>query len=266
MDQLPYELRFCHRFNLHKLLGFDIGDDDLKAIARIYGVSEKELHKIDEDLRKEVSESAGTVRRELKYETPQSRSTYLALGDSITSDRTGYAKIIRELWAGNPDRTVIDAGISGDTTSDVTNRFYSDVINFSFDAASIFIGTNDSRGLGDGYGMTNVSAEEYSRHLGYYVRRLKESGAEVIVVTIPPVDNERLSRFFGTEPNWSYSAGQIAKVNKTIRKTAKKEKIHLADLATAIEERGFDPLDEDGLHLNSTGQQLCAQLILSILG
>lgn len=265
MNQLPYDLKFCHRFNLHKQMGFNIEDDDLKSIARIYGVPEKELRAVDTELKQEVRESAKIVQEEMEYEKPLPGCTYLALGDSITSDRTSYVNIIRELWKENPNRTVIDAGISGDTTADVTNRFYSDALIHSFDAASVFIGTNDSRGLGDGYGMTNVGVKEYSRHLTYYVRRLKEKGAQVIAVTIPPVDNERLIRFFGKESNWAYSKGHIDRVNKTIRKTAKKENIQTADLAAAVEQAGIDPLDEDGLHMNAAGQRLCAQLILQIL-
>ena len=265
MNQLPYDLKFCHRFNLHKKMGFNIEDDDLKSIARIYGVPEKELRAVDEELKQEVRDSAKIVQDRIGTRNNDSAVIYLALGDSITSDRTSYMNIIRELWKENRNRTVIDAGISGDTTADVTNRFYSDVLSQTFDAASVFIGTNDSRGLGDGYGMTNVGVKEYSRHLNYYIRRLKETGAQVIAVTIPPVDNERLIRFFGEESNWAYSKEHIEKVNKTIRKTARKENIQTADLAAAVEQTGIDPLGEDGLHMNAAGQRLCAQLILQIL-
>lgn len=272
MSQLPYELLFCHRFNLHKLLGFEIDDDDLASIARIYGVPESELKAADDELRGRVKTAADKVRKDLNESSgsdtlrPVADSgeplTYLALGDSITSDRTSYAKIIRELWGGEG---VIDAGISGDTVSDLTNRFYGDVLGQDFYAVSVFIGTNDSRGLGDGSGITNTSIREYEEKLDYFLRALKKLGAAVFVITLPPAKNSDIQFFFGEESNWTYNAGHLRDMNETIRKTAEQNGAEIVDLAAEIEGSGINPLDEDGLHLNIEAQTLLAKMVLEKL-
>ena len=273
MNQLPYELLFCHRFNLHKKLGFDIADDDLESIARIYGVQTAELQAAEDELRDRVRRAAEQIRTE--YPEPAEAANtapgvYLALGDSITSDRTSYAKIIRELWGG---KNVIDAGISGDTTADVVDRFYPDVLNRSYDVASVFIGTNDSRGLDDGKGITRVGIADYTKKLRYFISAMRNppAGAEsvstpapkkLLLITLPPAKTEVLRSYFGEEANWVYSAEHIAKMNKAIRKTAKKTGTVLVDLAEEIESSGIDPLDEDGLHLNIEAQTRLAKLVL----
>jgi hypothetical protein len=211
MNQLPYDLLFCHRFNLHKGLGFDIADDDFESIARIYGVQTADVQAAEEELQNRVKQAA----EKLKKEQPElaragkDPGTYLALGDSITADRTSYAKIIRELWGG---KSVIDAGISGDTTADVVDRFYPDVLNQSYDIASIFIGTNDARGLDDGEGITRVGMKDYTAKLQYFIsamqnpRSMGSAGGtsgpkKVLVITLPPAKTEVLRSYFNDKAN-----------------------------------------------------------------
>jgi lysophospholipase L1-like esterase len=266
MEQLPYELSFYYRFNLHKLAGLLIEDNDHESIARICGVTDEEIKAVDEELREKVHDAAVSIRAEMSYIVPGSSASYLALGDSITSDRLSYAKIIRALWQDNPDRKVIDAGISADTTSDVINRIYTDVLLQEFDRATIFIGTNDCRGQKDTYKMTNTSVGEYENNLHYLISRLKDTGARVWIITLPPVHHERFETFFGRKNNSVYNDAQLAKMNTLIRKAAKKFKTGLIDLASEIESSGIDALDEDGLHLNLEAQTLLARLLLPVLG
>lgn len=262
-NQLPYELLFCHRFNLHKLLGFEIDDEDLKSIARVYGVELAELEEADKELRERVRTAAEIIREKLGDIRPKTLHggpvTYLALGDSITSDRTSYAKIIRHLWE---DSNVIDAGISGDTVSDIVNRFYGDVLANTFEIASIFIGTNDSRGINDGSGITNTSLSEYETKLDYFLQKLKARGKSVLVITLPPADNDAIYSYFGDDSNWTYNAEHVKKMNTVIRKSAEKNGAVLVDLALEVESSGINPLDEDGLHLNIEAHTLLASMIL----
>lgn len=272
MNQLPYDLFFCHRFNLHKSLGFDIADDDFESIARIYGVQAADVQAAEEELQNRVKQAAEKLRKEQPElaQAGKEPGIYLALGDSITADRTSYAKIIRELRGG---KNVIDAGISGDTTADVVDRFYPDVLNRSYEIASIFIGTNDSRGLDDGKGITRVGIADYTTKLRYFISAMRnppagaESGSapdlkKVLVITLPPARTEVLRSYFGEEANWIYSTEHLQAMNKAIRKTAKKTGAVLVDLAAEIESSGIDPLDEDGLHLNIEAQILLAKMVL----
>ena len=278
MNHLPYELDFMHKFNLHKLLGLVMQDDDLEGIARIYGVPVKEIEAIDRRYRANVARLARELAAEYPLRPAAAPLTVLALGDSITSDRESYAKILAEYWRGAPGaqgaggsaradggvHRMIDCGISGDTGSDVINRFYSSVLSEQFDWAIVFLGTNDVRQLDDPAGISNVSLEEYRRNLRYFAERLLKAGKEVVHVTLPPVDNERLNGFF-PDGNWVYDPVRLESTNAAIRELARENGCPVADLAEAVVDRGGDVLEPDGLHLNAKGHMTLCRLLLDIL-
>lgn len=262
MNELPYDLYFTHRFNLHKHVGLLIDDYDLEPIARIYGVSLKELQSVQNKLDGEVA--AGVA--ELRKAHPSFDKTIKAIGvgDSITSDRKSWAKLLNGFFKISGG-FVIDAGISGDTTSDVINRFYSSVLCHDFDWAVVFIGTNDCRGLDDEYRITNTSLGEYQDNLTYITKALIERHKKVVNVTIPPANPALIGNFFGEENNWTYPDKRIKDTNDFIRKMSGTLGTRLADLAQLIDSTDAKVLDEDGIHLNSAGQQTLAKLLLDIM-
>ncbi|TFG59574.1 MAG: SGNH/GDSL hydrolase family protein [Spirochaetales bacterium] len=266
-SQLPYELYFTHRFNIHKLAGLLVDDYDIESIARIYGVPAAELKKIQVS----IDADAAAGAEELKKIYPSFSKTIkaVAVGDSITSDRKSWTKILNRFLSGKPPVTgaespIIDAGISGDTTSDVINRFYSSVLCHEFEWAVVFIGTNDCRGLNDEYRITNTGLGEYSNNLTYIMKVLKERHKKVISVTLPPVDPVRINTYFGEENNWTYTEKRISETNDFIRTASAAMGTRLADLAKAVSASGKDVLDPDGIHLNDTGQRMLSRLILDI--
>jgi lysophospholipase L1-like esterase len=279
MSQLPYELEFMHKYNLHKLLGLLIEDDDIPAIARIYGVSLDELKDIDRRYRQNVSRMARELASKRPPEPAVAPLTILALGDSITSDRESYVKILAEYWtlaapsqgrstaadvSGQSLRRIIDCGISGDTCCDVVNRFYSTVLNEEFDWAIVFLGTNDCRQLDDPARISNLSLEEFGRDLRYFVERLLKRGKEVVHVTLPPVDNERLREFF-PDDNWVYDPAHLEAANAIIRELARENGSPVADLAEVLVGRESEVLEPDGLHLNAGGHLALCRLLLDIV-
>jgi lysophospholipase L1-like esterase len=279
MSQLPYELEFMHKYNLHKLLGLLIEDNDITEIARIYGVSSDELNAIDHRYRRNVTRLARELASKRPPEPDVAPLTILALGDSITSDRESYVKILAEYWGlaassqgrhtdgdvpGQPIRRILDCGISGDTCCDVVNRFYSTVLNEEFDWAIVFLGTNDCRQLDDPARISNLSLEEFGRDLRYFVERLLKRGKEVVHVTLPPVDNDRLRRFF-PDGNWVYDPAHLEAANATIRELARENGSPVADLAEILLGREGEVLEPDGLHLNAEGHLVLCRLLLDIL-
>lgn len=263
MNQLPYPLEFMHKFNLHKWLGLPIDDDDLKSIARIYGVSRARLARIERAFRRNVDQLAASlpIRERKPLEPPL---TILALGDSITSDREGWVRILGRCWAGDSSRRLLDCAVSGNTSSDLLDRFYSTVLNQEFDWVVLFIGTNDCRQLDDPARITQISAEEYRRNLEYLTDRLLERGKKLVLVTLPPVDNERLRAFF-PQSNECYESARLEEANRFLRELAARKGSKLADLAAAIQAQSLDVLEQDGLHLNGTGQTLLCRLLLDLL-
>jgi lysophospholipase L1-like esterase len=262
MEHLPYDLDFMHKYNLHKWMGFDIDDNDLKFISAIYGVKYRELRKVEDvfagNIEKAVSEIAGQVQ----IRPLQKPYTIAAVGDSISSDRQSWVKILNRLWKGQ--RRIIDCAISGDTTSDLIDRFYGTIMNEDFQWAVLFIGTNDCRELDDGSHMTQIGFEEYKLKMNYIMDRFQKAGKRVVNVTLPPVDPARLKSEF-PENLWTYDAVRIDKTNDFIRQLSKKSKSLLADLAKAIETHDGDVLEKDGLHLNAEGQVILCRLLLELL-
>ncbi len=264
MNQLPYELHFMHKFNLHKLAGLLIKDPDIGSIARVYGVEEKELREIEDQFRKNLAELADELRKRGLWAGEGSPCIIAAIGNSITSDRESWAKILNELWKDVPNRYVIDCAISGDTTCHIKDRFYSSILNQAFDRAVLFIGTNDCRELDDEEHISNISHEEYMKNMRYFIDTLQGKGKEVVVVTIPYVDSARLQAYF-PDANQKYSDARIDLANAFLRELAREKGTKLADLAAALKETERDVLEEDGIHLNSKAQLVLCELLIPLL-
>ncbi|MBW2058821.1 MAG: hypothetical protein JRH07_00385 [Deltaproteobacteria bacterium] len=264
MDQLPYELAFMHKFNLHKLARLLIEDDDIRSIARVYGVEERVLGSIEDRFRRNLAALADELRSRVASRAKQSPCIVAAIGDSITSDRESWAKILNEFWKDNNQRRVIDCAVSGDTTCHVKDRFYSTVMRETFDWAVLFLGTNDCRQLDDEAHVSIVGHDEYKRNMRYFTETLLGLGKEVIVVTVPYVDNERLQAYF-PEGNWVYRDELIDQTNEFLRDLSEKTGARLADLAVALQAFDGEVLEEDGIHLNRNGQLILCELLLGIL-
>lgn len=262
MEYLPFDLDFMHKYNLHKWMGYDIDDNDLKFIAAMYGVKPKQLRKIEDVFLANIEKSASEIFGMVQDTSPQTPYTIAAVGDSISSDRQSWVKILNKLWKGS--RTVIDCAISGDTTSDLIDRFYGTIMCEEFQWAVLFIGTNDCRELNDGSHMTQIGFEEYKLKMNYIMEQFLKAGKKVINVTLPPVDNARLSEQF-PDNNWCYDKTRLDRTNDYIRDLSKKSGSRLADLAGAIDAYEGDVLEKDGLHLNAQGQVVLCRLLIELL-
>jgi len=265
MHHLPYELSFMHRFNMHKWLGLIMDDYDLKAIARIYGVRPGMLKKIEDGLNRDIAASVEKLKQKVPVKAaPQSPYTMLAYSDSLTSDRKSWAKILNRYWGEAGGRKIVDCAISGDTTSNLINRFYRTALKEAFDRAIIFIGINDARQMDDGSRITNISPEEYKRNLEYIVKTFLRRTRNIIMITLPYVDNERLKKQF-PDANWMYDRSRIDRSNEAIREFTRKYKLTLVDLSRKLREMKEDPIEYDGIHLNDAAHLVLCEMLLQVL-
>jgi lysophospholipase L1-like esterase len=264
MEHLPYELDFMHKYNLHKWLGMLIDDDDIGFIAGMYGVRHRELKRIEQGFQENIERLAGELRDTAEIRQLETPCRIAAIGDSISSDRQSWVKILNQLWGEHGKRFIVDCAISGDTTSDLIDRFYGTILNENFQWAVLFIGTNDCRGLNDEGHISLISIDEYRGNMNYLMNSLKARGKSIINVTLPPVDNERLNQQF-PDNNWRYDRKRIEQTNDFIRELSKKHKTPLADLAKSIDAFDGDVLEADGIHLNGQGQLLLCRLLLELL-
>ena len=230
----------------------------------MYGVRLPELKKVERQLQENVVRLAARLAESRGgHPSPAVKPlTVLALGDSISSDRESYVRILNGYWKGT-SRAVIDCAVSGNTTSDLLDRLYITAMNQTFDWVVLFIGTNDCRQPEDEEHIPVTSLQEYQRNVQYLIGVFQKHGKQAVLVTLPPVDNRRLIDFLGH--GRIYDQNHIAAANQLIRELASRNGLKLADLAAAIDAQGDDVLTPDGLHLNHEGQLILCRLLLDIL-
>jgi len=262
-DRPEHSLAFIHKFNLYKLSGLLIEEEELGAIARVYGVEPEAVEQLENGFRRNIERLAANLP---PWGKPPSEPPLkiLAVGDSITSDRESYVKILNCYWEEDPSRCMLDAAVSGDTTSDIIKRFYSTVMIRQFQWAVLFIGTNDCFQTDDPSQIPVTSLDEYRRNIRFITETLLAAGKRLIQITIPPVDNARMKRFF-PDANSLYTEGQIEQVNDFIREWAGEKGYAVADLSRAIQQQSKEVLEPDGLHLNGRGQGMLCELLLELL-
>ncbi|WP_319481345.1 GDSL-type esterase/lipase family protein [uncultured Draconibacterium sp.] len=125
----------------------------------------------------------------------------------------------------NVDAQVINAGVAGNTSTDLLARIERDVISLNPDLVIVMVGTND---------MLNskkmASYKTYASNLSEIVRKLKQNSAQVILMAPPPVDSvflfERHDRkLFHEIPNV-----KLDSVRQIITRIAKKEQVGYIDI------------------------------------
>ncbi|MCA9319853.1 MAG: dienelactone hydrolase family protein [Planctomycetes bacterium] len=182
-------------------------------------------------------------------------------GDSITQAGArpgGYVDLIAQALAAlDPPTEVIPAGISGNRVPDLLARVDEDVLAKKPSLVFVFIGINDvwhsTRGKG-------TPIEEYKAGLHTLVRRIKESGADVILAT-PTVIGEKAAG----ENALDAMLDEYALASKRV---ALEEGVMWYDLRvpmtehlTAFNSRNLEEgvLTTDGVHLNPAGNRFLAE-------
>lgn len=210
----------------------------------------------------------------------QRQFTIVAFGDSITAPREGvitYSDVLRnEFTKKNPRVKVINAGVPGNTTDHAKGRFERDVLGHKPDLVIIQFGTNDAAvdvWKTPPATRSRVRIEDYERNLRGFVSAIRNQGGKVILVAPAPTRwTDKLKEMYGKPP---YDASDPDGFNvilknyaATVRKIAAEEKVKLVDLFSEYYEydkkagQKMDDLFLDGLHPNTAGQQIEAQLLL----
>jgi acyl-CoA thioesterase I len=140
--------------------------------------------------------------------------TVVALGDSLTDDFQSWVEILRHvlgLRRGGDGIRLVNAGVSGETTTDVRKRLPA-VVAHEPDWVIVLLGTNDARRHGGDSTEPLVSRTETGRNLGLVRAFVRErTSAQMIWMTPPPVIEEWIAadrRFRGLELSWD--GGELA--------------------------------------------------------
>ncbi len=250
--------------------GQEIGDEllapffgtDVETYREIKGAFVERSHRCARELLEDVRFARFVGR--LPFEPG---STIVGLGDSITDDSQSWLEILRHLLAErrpNAGIELVNAGISGDTTSGLLGRFL-DILERDPAWIIILIGTNDAAFVREPRTKSLVSLEETDKNLRA-LRDLGEALSETRLVwmTPPPAIEARVAEDSSpSEPTWRNA--DLNEVANLVREVAGEDT--LVDLWEAF---GDPPEPElllpDGLHPSLAGQRAIATALVERLG
>jgi len=211
-------------------------------------------------------------------ELGEAEMTIVTFGDSTTAPRSRVATYSAQIdWTmadeGHPVH-VVNSGVGGHNTEMATQRFEDDVLAHEPDLAIIQFGICDSAvDVWRDATEPRVSIDRYEANLSHFVGALREQGARVILMTPHPLRwTEKMREMYGKPP---YDPGDVDGFNvllrdyaQRVREVAEHTGATLVDSFAAFEEYGavegqsVDELLLDGMHPNSRGHAIEAELLL----
>ncbi|MEV4539250.1 GDSL-type esterase/lipase family protein [Asanoa sp. NPDC049518] len=260
-DERRHFLRYTRTESWPMLQRFPV-DDGLHAelLAQMLASTPETIRALLGSLRDEVRAAAARMLADEHFREaltalpfrPQDRIA--AVGDSITADRLGWFELLSASidLTGGPKPTLINLGISGNTTADVLERF--DLVEAARPTrVLLMLGTNDARAHGRTGRYRMATTEETGRNLRALVDLMtRDLNAVVTIVTPPAVNQQRIDTFF-TDAPLHWQAAEVAEVAGVVHRSAP----GALDLHNAIGGRGTDDLLEpDGVHPTLAGQRI----------
>ncbi|MDV7139141.1 GDSL-type esterase/lipase family protein [Maribacter sp. TH_r10] len=168
---------------------------------------------------------------------------------------------------------VFNAGIGGNNTKNLLERLDADVLRHNPDLVIVMVGTND---------MLNskkmIYYRNYAHNLEEIIQRIKVKGAEVVLMTPPPVDSMYL---FQRHDRNAYREIPNVKMDSTrqiIKKLARKDGLGCIDLFQIFSDMGLPEHNvdlffrnernsgaKDGVHPTALGYRFIAETVFDYL-
>ncbi|GDX39913.1 hypothetical protein LBMAG21_02050 [Armatimonadota bacterium] len=202
--------------------------------------------------------------------------TIVTLGDSITqagADPGGYVwRMQHYLDALYPNEIkIINSGISGHKSTDMSSRFQRDVLDHKPDLVTISVGVNDVwhgfyENHPEGDGPSGVAIDLYRQKVTGMVEAAQAQGIRVVILTATVIHEDLENK----------ENAKVRTYNQALREIARSHKCEFVNLFGACEKaiRAYrsvggnaeNLLTSDGVHMNPAGNQLMAHVILRGLG
>jgi acyl-CoA thioesterase-1 len=158
---------------------------------------------------------------------------------------------------------VINAGIPGQTTAEIDERVEKELNAYSPNVVVVFAGMNDA--VND---AKFLSPEASGLHLESIVRKCRQHGARVLLVTVHQPDIVRLMQRHSAKAYGDRTPEQrIRELNAVIQSVATKDHIPVVNFAQALEQHGGATTEwsTDGVHLTARGYALLADIVFERL-
>lgn len=249
--------------------GQEIGNE---VLASFFGTDARTYWEIRDAFAERARRCARELLQDVRFARLVDRlpfepgSTVVGLGDSFTDDYQSWLEILRHLLAERRPESgieVVNAGISGDTSSGLLGRFL-DVLEVTPDWLIILIGTNDVAFVREPATKSLVSPEEAQGNLRA-LRDLAEtlSDARLAWMTPPPAIEEHTTDVPAGQPVWRNA--DLAEAARLVREVAGEDP--LVDLWKVFDDPAQPEfLLPDGLHPSLAGQKAIAAALVERLG
>jgi acyl-CoA thioesterase-1 len=271
-QQFRYVLQFQHK---EKTLGQIPGVNDA-TIAALWGIDAATYRETRDRFAARAARAARDLLADPEFAARVDRlpfapgDTVVGLGDSITDDDQSWLEILRHLLAQRRPQdeiTVLNEGVSGDTTSQMISRFL-DVVLDEPDWILCLAGTNDARMHGRAPLKTLVSVEESAKNL-HMLRHFgtTQTSARWAWMTPAMVIEKQIAR------DWFLSAFELrwrnedlAAISAAVADVARAHGDPVVDLQAVF---GLPPdrklLLPDGLHPSLPGQKAIVSALVHTL-
>lgn len=205
----------------------------------------------------------------------------VAFGDSTTAARENlevYPTLLERRLREESGLAVevVNAGVRGNTTRDAAKRLEADVLARRPRLVIIQFGINDATvdvWKTPPETQPRVGREEYRSNLVAFVRRCREAGAGVVLMTPNSLRwSERTLKMYGHPP---YNPADPDGLNLNLRDYARIMREVAAETATPLVDvmeahdnarlRGAPEMTTDGVHPDQRGQQLVCDLLFALL-
>jgi lysophospholipase L1-like esterase len=271
-QQFRYVLQFQHK---EKVLGQIPGVSD-DTIAALWGIDAGTYRRTRDRFAARAARAASDLLADPEFAASvdrlpfQAGETVVGLGDSITDDDQSWLEILRRALAQRRPRdeiTILNEGISGDTTAQMISRFL-DVVLDEPDWIICFAGTNDARLHGRSPLKTLVSIEETVKNL-QMLRHFGATQTSARWVWITPatvIEKQIASDWFLAAFEMRWRNEDLAAIAAAVAEVAKARQEPVVDLQAVF---GV-PADRklllpDGLHPSLKGQKAIARALVATL-
>lgn len=156
-------------------------------------------------------------------------------------------------------RRVINGGVPGQTTAEIDERVDVELRTDAPRVVVLFAGMNDA--VND---KKFLSPQASRKHLASIIRKCRQSGARVLLVTVHQPDSVRLMQRHSREAYGDRPPQQrIRDLNAEIQSLAAAEHVPIVDFAQALEGHGGATAEwsTDGVHLTAKGYVLLAGVV-----
>ena len=272
---LSPETQFLIDFNCHLVpaaLGVPVSS---AAGASMFGISEAEFLAHLEQVDRQVWATAARLLAEESVATALDRwqvpgaGTVMFVGDSITTYRLGYARLIAAM-AGlrHPQLFFHNVAQSGYTSTHGLEATFTQFLAHQPDWVFIKFGANDCKQLGGPQARTLVSLEEYRANMAAIVFAFKHfSQAQIVLISPSPVVEPVVNSYPAFLPmRMTWDNQNLRACADVVRELAARHVLPFIDLFSALGSSP-DPVHylPDGLHPGPAGHEIIARHVLQTL-